>query len=141
MNVRNFPKPPLIVPPIYRNETISHYLLIIIILYQKYICKRYVFFIYNIKIHHCSGFWKPLFSKTVKGEFRVSGAGSDVRLYLLRKLYFDFVKVIFWLSPKLYFGFQPKLRYLSITCPQGKYHCNAISLSKTISLRKQYHCR
>ena len=74
----------------------------------------------------------------MKGEFRVSGAGSDVRLYLLRKLYFDFVKVIFWLSAKLYFGFQPKLRYLSITCPQGKYHCNAISLSKTISLRKQY---
>ena len=24
--------------------------------------------------------------------------------YLLRKLNFDFVKVIFWLSPKLYFG-------------------------------------
>ena len=55
-------------------------------------------------------------------------AVADVRLNLLRKLYFDFVKVIFWLSPKLYFGFQPKLRYLSITCPQGKYHCNAISL-------------
>lgn len=31
-------------------------------------------------------------------------------LYLLRKLNFDFVKVIFWLSPKLYFGLQPKLR-------------------------------
>ena len=28
-----------------------------------------------------------------------------LQLYLLRKLYFDFVKVIFWLSPKLYFGF------------------------------------
>lgn len=26
------------------------------------------------------------------------------KLYLLRKLYFDFVKVIFWLAPKLYFG-------------------------------------
>ena len=51
MNVRNFPKPPFIVPPIYRNETISHFLLIIIILYQKYICKRYVFFIYNIEFH------------------------------------------------------------------------------------------
>ena len=59
-----------------------------------------------------------------------------LQLYMLRKLYFDFVKVIFWLSPKLYFGLQPKLRYLSITCPQGKYHCNAISLSKTISRRR-----
>lgn len=37
-------------------------------------------------------------------------AVADVRLNLLRKLNFDFVKVIFWLSPKLYFGFQPKLR-------------------------------
>ena len=27
-------------------------------------------------------------------------------------------------------------KYKSITCPQGKYHCNAISLSKTISRRR-----
>ena len=26
------------------------------------------------------------------------------KLYLQCKLYFDFVKVIFWLTPKLYFG-------------------------------------
>ena len=69
-------------------------------------------------------------------KFAVAGG----RLNLLRKLYFDFVKVIFWLLPKLYFGFQPKLRYLSITCPQGKYHCNAISLRKQYHCRRQYHC-
>lgn len=30
--------------------------------------------------------------------------------YISFAVYFDFVKVIFWLSPKLYFGLQPKLR-------------------------------
>lgn len=30
--------------------------------------------------------------------------------YICFAVYFDFVKVIFWLSPKLYFGLQPKLR-------------------------------
>ena len=35
--------------------------------------------------------------------------------YICFAVYFDFVKVIFRLTPKL--------RYLSITCPQGKYLC------------------
>lgn len=30
--------------------------------------------------------------------------------YICFAVYFDFVKVIFWLSPKLYFGLWPKLR-------------------------------
>ena len=55
------------------------------------------------------------------------------KLYLLRKLYFDFVKVIFRLSAEVIFWLSPKLRYLSITCPKGKYHAAGISL------RKQYH--
>ena len=40
--------------------------------------------------------WGPHFNKL--------SAATGGRLYLLRKLNFDFVKVIFWLSPKLYFG-------------------------------------
>ena len=51
-------------------------------------------------------------------------------LYLLRKLNFDFVKVIFRLTAEA--------KVFIHNFPQGKYHCNAISLSKTISLRKQF---
>ena len=38
-------------------------------------------------------------------HFNKLSAATGGWLYLLRKLNFDFVKVIFWLSPKLYFGF------------------------------------
>ncbi len=47
--------------------------------------------------------------------------------WLLPKLYFDFVKVIFRLLAEV--------TVFIHNFPQGKYHCNAISL------RKQYHCR
>lgn len=33
-----------------------------------------------------------------------------LRSYICSTVYFDFVKVIFWLMPKFYFVFQPKLR-------------------------------
>lgn len=38
------------------------------------------------------------------GEKNLCFAVIASQLYLLRKLYFDFIKVIFRLSPKLYFG-------------------------------------
>lgn len=34
----------------------------------------------------------------------------SAKRFICFAVYFDFVKVIFWLSPKLYFGLQPKLR-------------------------------
>ena len=59
-------------------------------------------------------------------------AAKGGRLNLLCKLYFGFRQSYILTLSKLYFGLQPKLRYLSITCPKGKYHAEGISLSKTI---------
>ena len=59
-------------------------------------------------------------------------AVADGRLNLLRKLYFDFVKVIFRLIAEV--------EVFIHNFPQGKYHCNAISLRKQYHCRRQYHC-
>lgn len=69
---------------------------------------------------HCAPF--------LHASTKVSWVGLDCYAVI-----FDFVKIIFRLSAEVIFWLSPKLRYLSITCPKGKYHAAGISL------RKQYH--